>query len=399
MRTNVLIFAVLISTGLVLLALPAFGTVYIVAPDGSGDFPTIQDAIGFCTDGDVVELASGTFTGDGNRDVDFLGKAITVRSQNGDPALCVIDCEGSPAAPHRGFTFQSGESPASVLEGVTIIHGYGYLGLSIPGGGGVLCAASSSPTFINCIFADNHAGMTFDHAGGGMYIDYYCDPSLQNCEFRANSAYFGGGLAVNHYSHATLENCLFIANDAVRGGGVWGNSTAKLHCVFFGNTADFGGAVWNNGYNLDYSESCTYTHNSAAISGGGFQVEVGFGSPTQLVDSIIAFSPQGAAFGTNGVVAIFLSCSDLYGNAGGDWIGSIAGQVDLDGNFSANPCFCDVVAEDFRLCSDSWCLPGHHPWGCNQLVGAFDAGCGDCDCGGPVPTVPRSWGSLKALYH
>ena len=33
--------------------------------------------------------------------------------------------------------------------------------------------------------------MTSDHAGGGMYIEYNCDPTLQNCEFRANSAYFG----------------------------------------------------------------------------------------------------------------------------------------------------------------------------------------------------------------
>jgi len=389
----------LIITGLVLLTSPTHGAVYLVNPDGSGDFPTIQAAIDFCVDGDVVELADGIFTGDGNRDIDFLGKAIVVGSPSGDPSLCIIDCEGTPGTPHRGFIFQSGEGPSSLLQAVTITHGYGPEGVSIPGGGAVLCASGSSPTFVACAFMDNHSGMTYDHAGGGMYIDYYCDPTLQNCEFRANSAYFGGGLAVNHYSHATLMNCRFIGNEAVRGGGVWGNSTDKFNCVFYANSADFGGAVWNNGYNLDYSENCTYAYNSANVSGGGFQVEVGSGSPTQLVDSIIAFSQQGSAIGTSGVVTLILSCSDLYGNADGDWTGIIAPQIELDGNFSADPCFCAAEAEDFHLCSDSWCLPGHHPWGCDQQVGALGSGCGDCNCGGPVTTVPLTWGSVKDLYH
>ena len=38
--------------------------------DGSGDLPTIQAAVNASTDGAVVELANGVFTGMGNRDVD-----------------------------------------------------------------------------------------------------------------------------------------------------------------------------------------------------------------------------------------------------------------------------------------------------------------------------------------
>jgi pectin methylesterase-like acyl-CoA thioesterase len=58
---------------------PSGASVYVVRPDGSGDFPTIQAAIDAAIDGDTVELADGTFRGDGNRDPDYLGKAITVR--------------------------------------------------------------------------------------------------------------------------------------------------------------------------------------------------------------------------------------------------------------------------------------------------------------------------------
>ena len=77
---------------------------YLVHPDGTGDFPTIQAALDAAGQGDVIELADGTFTGDGNRDIDYLGKAITVRSENG-PENCIIDLGGSPAEPHWGFVF------------------------------------------------------------------------------------------------------------------------------------------------------------------------------------------------------------------------------------------------------------------------------------------------------
>ena len=102
----VLIFGVTVSSG---------AETYIVTPDGTGDFPTIQEAIHAAEDGDIIELTDGVFSGTGNRDISYLGKAITVRSQNGDPHSCVIDCEGSPAEPHRGFNFCSDETAESVL--------------------------------------------------------------------------------------------------------------------------------------------------------------------------------------------------------------------------------------------------------------------------------------------
>jgi len=97
-----------------------------VAPDGTGDQATIQDAIDACDSLDVVELLDGIYTGPGNRNLDFGGRVITVRSRSDNPRACVIDCEGH-AAPlgeaRRGFLFHSGEGPASTLRGVTITRG------------------------------------------------------------------------------------------------------------------------------------------------------------------------------------------------------------------------------------------------------------------------------------
>ena len=102
-----------LSFGLVLvLGSTASGTTYVVRPDGTGDFPTIQAAIDSALDGDTIKLTDGTFRGEGNRNIHYWGKAITICGQSGDPSLCTIDCEGQT----RGFKFNCGESSAAVLR-------------------------------------------------------------------------------------------------------------------------------------------------------------------------------------------------------------------------------------------------------------------------------------------
>jgi hypothetical protein len=114
-------------------------------------YPTIQAAIDAAVDGDIVTVADGVYTGTGNRDIDFLGKELTVRSENG-PANCIIDCEASWTDPHRGFYFHDSETAASVLEGVTIQNGYApdEEGCGTTGGG-ILCRDSANPTIRNCL--------------------------------------------------------------------------------------------------------------------------------------------------------------------------------------------------------------------------------------------------------
>ncbi|MCD6395809.1 MAG: hypothetical protein J7M40_20180, partial [Planctomycetes bacterium] len=105
---------------------------------GPGEtYTTIQSAIDTAEPNDIVIVADGTYTGDGNRDLDFNGKAITVRSQNG-PENCIVDCQGTSNEPHRGFHFHSGEDVNSRIEGLTITGGY-----SADNGGAFLCVGGS----------------------------------------------------------------------------------------------------------------------------------------------------------------------------------------------------------------------------------------------------------------
>ncbi|MFH1279239.1 MAG: hypothetical protein ABIK65_12770 [Candidatus Eisenbacteria bacterium] len=103
-------FLRLLGPALVLLfSSTALPRTWVVRPDGTGDAPTIAAAIDSVNSGDdVIELMDGTFTGEGNRDLTNGEKTIVIRSASGNPAACVIDCEGSETDPHEFIAFWGG---------------------------------------------------------------------------------------------------------------------------------------------------------------------------------------------------------------------------------------------------------------------------------------------------
>ena len=141
--------------------------------------PTIQAGIDAAVDGDTVLVADGTYTGDGNKNLDFNGKAITVKSENG-PVTTIIDCEDSGG----GFYFHNGEGNDSVVSGFTIVNGQALKG------GGIFCD-SASPTISNCVIQENSAASR----GGGIYC-YLASPIIDNCTIMDNEAGQGGGICI-----------------------------------------------------------------------------------------------------------------------------------------------------------------------------------------------------------
>jgi hypothetical protein len=190
--------------------------------DGTVEHPfdTIQEAIEAAISGDTVVVLRGTYTGEGNRNLDFRGKAIVLRGEDpNDPNLVTINCGGTAAEPHRGFEFHSYETPSSVLEGLTITGGYHEQG------GAIYCGAGARPTLTNCVFQANSALL-----GGGIFNN--SNPQIVNCAFSANTANGGGAMYNDGQASEcspVLTDCVFYGNSASRNGGAMYNLGRRAH--------------------------------------------------------------------------------------------------------------------------------------------------------------------------
>jgi hypothetical protein len=251
------------------------------------DYSTIQDAIDAASGGDQVLIADGIYTGDGNRDIDFKGKAITVKSENG-PEKCIIDSNGTSEDPHRGFYFHSNEDTNSILSGFTVINGYANYG------GGIYCFYSSA-TINNCIITGNTAKSDFYSNGGGIYCWGWDDDifTITDCIITGNSAKSscaaGGGVCFGGTmdgggSTFIMTNCTIMDNtvegERSFGGGLYcggegtryGGKGATLritNCIISGNMAPGGGGIYCKDYNAPTIMNCTINNNSAENTGGG----------------------------------------------------------------------------------------------------------------------------------
>jgi predicted outer membrane repeat protein len=244
-------------------------------------------------------------------------------------------------------------------------------------GGGVAVGTDATPVLTDCIFEGN----TADTYGGGLSCKA-ARATVADCAFRNNHAPSGGAINVRvEGSEIVTTNCTFEGNTASStGGGVAAmelSSAILTGCNFFGNSASAGAAISCSGNAaLTLSGSTLYGNDGPAASGLMFSTV----SPCTIDNSIIAFGIGGAAMTGSGTPPT-LTCSDIYGNDGGDWIGYIADQYGVNGNISEDPLFCGAENGDFTLDSDSPCLPSNHPDGPGTcgLIGSHGIGCGSAD--------------------
>jgi len=243
------------------------------------DAPTIQVGIDAAQDGDTVLVADGTYTGEGNRDIDLQGKAITVISENG-PANCIIDLEEGE---YRGFDVFRGEGGGTVIDGFTItggrvvdlwesgggirmtgsspvIRGNSIIGNSGWNGGGVSCLDGSDPL----IEGNTIAGNLGVNAGGGIYARDSSPVICENYVLDNQSGFAGvdgAGGGIYCGNHTLVQNNVISENYAkpAEWGIAWswgGGIAAQNSAIVSGNlitdnwSSEAGGGIFCTGTTL-----------------------------------------------------------------------------------------------------------------------------------------------------
>jgi hypothetical protein len=312
------------------------------------EYVTIQAAVDAAVDGDSVLIAPGLYSGSGNTNVSLLGKRLLVAGRDAIVEMTVID----GAHVDRAFLLQSGEP----------------LGTRI-----------ARLTFFQC----------FEEEGGAISISE-ATVAIDSCVFRLGGGGRGGGVWVDR-GRAAIAASVFEGNNAGEGGGVATvDSDLKIAgSVFFTNVVAVKGGAISCERSRVTIEQCTFVGNLAATDGSVLAAYDG--STVALSQSILVANVYRAPFGCSGS-AVVVTCTDSFGNVGGDWSVCLPNQAGMNGNISVDPLFCG--SDDLSLQADSPCLPGNHPNGAScGLIGALGAGCGF-----PNAVQQRTWGRLKGRF-
>ena len=306
MYTNLAFIALLFS----LSSLAFAATIHVPA-----DQPTIQSGIDIAQNGDTVLVDDGIYKGEGNVNIDFKGKRITLKSKNGADATA-IDCEKLHET--RGFYFYNEETNESVLDGFTITNGSHQ-------SGGAITLISASPTIKNCVIKDNlTSGINcinsdliildsiishnigigvaisgidvlisdirdgFIQNGINMEETFIKRPTIKNCTISNNtgigisclddgativnctvSKNGGRGISVISFTSAEITDSRITQNS---GGGLKCSEYSRIrikNSIIDKNTAEDGGGVFCSPTSSLYATDCVIANNTALKNGGG----------------------------------------------------------------------------------------------------------------------------------
>jgi parallel beta-helix repeat protein len=288
-------------------------------------YSIIQSAIEAADDGDIVLVDDGVYT----ENIDFLDKAITLRSENGAD-YTTIDGNGSGSVVILDWS-------NSVMNGLTVTNGKPH---------GIFCN-STLTAIINCKINNN--------IGTGIFC-YFSDPKISNCEITNNS---GTGILTYDGASPSITNCLISGNGD---SGIYLDFSHSeiINCIISGNQGWYGGGIFAI---LSWPAiiNCTIVHNVAEHPGGGICLfdgalnisnsilwgNIAEGNPNEihLYVSSISTSINYSDFNPS-----YISI-DPYG--GGGWSGTA--------NINQDPLFVDPVNGDYHLLPGSPCIDSGDP--------------------------------------
>ncbi len=405
------------------------GRTWVVNVQGTGDAPTVQAAIDSAVTGDIVEVGPGRYL----ENIDYLGKDIVVRSQEGSE-VTILDGSSRDSSV---VVMLHDETRKAVLEGFTITGGSGWKADAITTFGGGIILVGASATIRKNVIVGNQARI-----GGGLSIQSsehvaLTSPLVEDNVFRENSCRLDGGAIAIGSGKPIIQNNIFENNRAYAdGAGIWilannGDFTIRGN-TFRGNVAgDHGGGIYaGKNYALTqvrivenlFIENSTLgpgffgdtgsgaaiallmidgevTHNTIVDNNGEHLTQCGgggvllflTGSRMSVRDNIIVSNQQCGIACWWSTTTATMGRNLLWNNQGGNLgVGDGACPSEwAESMIVADPLFCDPENGDYRLAENS---PAFTESG---AMGAF----AEPGCGPRQPASPSAWGTRSPRYH
>jgi hypothetical protein len=321
------------------------------------DASTIQEAIGATspTRVDTILVAAGHY----NERV-FINRAMVLRSRSGAEVTTLDGGETGNVITVRGV------DRTCIIEDLTISGGQASHPDSV--GAGIYLNQNASPTIQRCRLVENHS-----RAGGGLaaYVD--CSPLIRDCWIANND---GGGVILE------------------LGPGPRGGVPTEIYNTVIARNSGYGVYVLKGAHAL--LRNCTVAYNT----GDGLRADQQ--AVVTMEKCIVSRNLAAGVIRTDNTVCFSLSCNDVFGNPGGQWVNT--NPVDScfpgrgSGDVSIEACFQNADLDNFHLQRNSPLCSLRRPGSCGVL-GAYEDPCSGLGGSCVVAIEPSSWAGVKILYR
>ena len=240
-------------------------------------YATIQNGLNNVVAGGTIHLASGTYTGTGNKgltitkNVNIIGEGQTNTIIDAQNLSNIFTLNQGVTVTIANLALENGNTTyggAIYNNGTLNVSNSTFTGNYATKYGGVIYTSQGSTTSVSGSTFTSNSAKTM---GGVIYTSQGSTTSVSGSTFTGNKGNSGG--VIYNIGNLAITDCNFTNNTGINGGTIYnkGNITSLSGCTFTNNTnsttvAGNGGAVYNQG-NITSLIDCTFTGNSMTNAG------------------------------------------------------------------------------------------------------------------------------------